>query len=63
MKREKILNNSLTIRINVDLIEKYKEFCEERGYSLSKRLRIFMENDIKGNIVIKKDDDKNINVI
>jgi len=35
------------------------------GYSVSKRLRVFMENDIKGNItIIKKDiDDKNNNVI
>ena len=54
MKREKILIESLTIRISKDLLENYKKYCDENGLSYSKRLRFFMEKDIEGKIEIKK---------
>ena len=42
MKKEKMIN----IRINIDLIEKFKYFCEKNGYSISKRIRILIERDL-----------------
>lgn len=39
----------LTIRISEDLSEKYKIFCNENGFSQSKRIRLLLENDIKNN--------------
>jgi hypothetical protein len=54
MKREKILVDTITIKISKVLSEKYKKFCDDNGLSLSKRLRFFMEKDIAGKIEIKK---------
>jgi hypothetical protein len=54
MKREKILTQTLNIRISNNLIEQYKKYCDDNGFLLSKRLRFFMEKDIEGKIEIKK---------
>lgn len=54
MEREKVLIGTLTIRISELLNKKYKNYCDENGYSLSKRLRFLMERDIDGKIEIKK---------
>lgn len=54
MKREKILTNTITIKISNVLSEKYKKYCNDNGLSLSKRLRFFMEKDIEGKLEIKK---------
>jgi hypothetical protein len=54
MKREKILVDTITIKISKDLSDKYKKYCNENGLSLSKRLRFFMEKDIEGKIETKK---------
>lgn len=48
MKNNKMIN----IRINITLIEKFKEHCKNNGYSISKRIRILLEKDIS--------DEKNI---
>ena len=42
MKERKI-----TIRVSGNLYKKYKNFCNENGFSLSKRIRILLENDMK----------------
>jgi len=54
MKREKVLIGTLTIRISKLLNEKYKQYCDENGLSLSKRLRFLIKKDIEGKIDIKK---------
>ena len=33
-----------------DLRDKYHIFCNEKGYSLSKRIRVLIEKDLKGEI-------------
>ncbi len=54
MKREKILVDTITIKISKILSEKYKKYCNNNGLSLSKRLRFFMEKDIEGKVDFKK---------
>jgi antitoxin component of RelBE/YafQ-DinJ toxin-antitoxin module len=39
----------LTVRIDSDLNEKFQKHCKKNGYSISKRIRILLENDINGN--------------
>ena len=34
-------------RIEEDLLEKYKSICEKNGYDISKRLRLFIKDEIK----------------
>ena len=36
----------INTRVDVSLIEKFKEHCKKNGYSISKRIRILLENDI-----------------
>lgn len=44
----------ITIRIEKLLKERYQKFCDESGLSISKRLRLFIEKDLKGKLEIKK---------
>ena len=37
----------INIRINNSLKDRFKKHCDKNGFSLSKRLRILMESDIK----------------
>lgn len=41
---------TITIRIDTILKEKYKKFCDENGLSLSKRLRMFIETELRQNL-------------
>jgi len=52
--KEKKLQNTLTIRISKSLYDSYKEFCDDNGLSLSKRIRFLLEKDIDGKVDIKK---------
>jgi len=46
---EKLIKNKmLNIRIDSDLNEKFQKHCKMNGYSISKRIRILLENDING---------------
>lgn len=45
MKNKK--QNNITFRLENDLFKKYKKICDERGYNLSKRLRIWIEKEIE----------------
>ena len=53
MKREKVLVDTITIKISKELSDKYKKYCNDNGLSLSKRLRFFMEKDIENKVEIK----------
>lgn len=44
---EKQKNNYLRVRIENNIKVKYIKFCEKNGYSISKRIRLFIENEIK----------------
>lgn len=46
-KNKKVMIN---VRIDSKLIEKYKQYCLNNGYSLSKRLRILIEKDLENGI-------------
>jgi len=37
---------NLTIRLDNELLLKYKKICEENGFDMSKRLRLFIESEI-----------------
>lgn len=54
MKKNK--NKSFNIRITEDLLNEYKKHCEDHGYDLSKRVRLFMNADLSGKLKIKKDE-------
>lgn len=42
----------IVIRVNEELRDKFNKHCEKNGYSVSKRLRTLIDNDIKnGNSV------------
>ena len=36
----------INIRIDLDLNEKFQKHCQKNGYSISKRIRILLEEDI-----------------
>ena len=38
----------INIRIELDLNEKFQIHCKKNGYSISKRIRLLMEDDING---------------
>jgi len=40
------MKKMLNVRIDISLIKNFREHCEKNGYSLSKRIRILLENDI-----------------
>ncbi len=44
----------IRIRIESELKKKYQKHCDDNGLSLSKRLRLFIEKDISGDLEIKK---------
>jgi antitoxin component of RelBE/YafQ-DinJ toxin-antitoxin module len=49
---------NLSIRLDKNLLNKYKELCERNGLDMSKRLRLFIESEIrhdeKGENIINK---------
>lgn len=52
--KEKKLKKTITIRVEAELLEKYKQFCDDNGFTYSKRLRLLMKKDIVGKIRIIK---------
>lgn len=44
MKKEK---DKLTISVDKEIKDKYKEFCEKNGLKIGKQIEIFMENELK----------------
>jgi len=41
---------NLTIRLDPDLLERYKGICDKNGYDMSKRLRLYIESEVRDNI-------------
>ncbi|MEK6933954.1 MAG: hypothetical protein AABW75_03700 [Nanoarchaeota archaeon] len=52
-KRQK---DKLTILIDKEIKEKYKEHCNSKGFILGKKIELFMENELNK---IKKENGKN----
>lgn len=46
MMENNLKKGNLTIRLDNDLLLKYKKICEENGFDMSKRLRLFIESEI-----------------
>jgi hypothetical protein len=46
------IKTKLSIRLEESLREQYHEYCQNNGYSLSKRLRLIIEKDMLGKITI-----------
>lgn len=40
-------NDKLTISVNKDIKDRYKEFCEEEGLKIGKQIEKFMFNELK----------------
>lgn len=40
-------NKMINVRINFKIYEDFKNYCNENGYSISKRIRNLIENDMK----------------
>lgn len=39
----------VTLFVDSEIYEKYKQYCDKNGLILSKRFEIFMENELKKN--------------
>ncbi len=52
-RQKKIIK--MSFRVDEQLRSDYKVFCETNGYSLSRRLRLFMEKDMEYKIIINND--------
>ena len=52
LRQNKIIK--LSVRVDEDLRVKYHNFCKDNGYSLSKRIRFYMEKDMDGKLEIKR---------
>ena len=44
--------DKLTVLIDKEIKDKYKEYCDSKGLILGKQIEIFMENELK-NIKVK----------
>jgi len=40
-------NKQMVVRVENNLKNKFEQHCQKNGYSISKRLRILIENDIQ----------------
>jgi predicted HicB family RNase H-like nuclease len=43
----KIMEKNLNVRISKELLDKYKIYCNKKGYSISKRIRNFITQELK----------------
>lgn len=53
---DKIKNKSFNIRIDEDMLNEYKSYCNENGYDISKRIRLFIKLDLSNKLEIRKDE-------
>ena len=49
-------DTTLTIRIKKEKLTEYKKYCDENGYNLSKRLRNYIESELKSTKKESKND-------
>jgi antitoxin component of RelBE/YafQ-DinJ toxin-antitoxin module len=43
----------VNIRVDKNLRDLFNTYCKENGFSVSKRLRVLMEKDSQGKLIIK----------
>ena len=55
MKEYKNKEDNIRIRIDSELKNRYQEYCDENGFSISKRIRLLLEKDLEKKLII---DDK-----
>jgi len=41
------MKKKIEFKLEEDLLTKYKKLCEENGFDMSKRLRLFIESEIR----------------
>lgn len=46
MKGQKEKNDFIQIRISKDIKEKYLKYCDENGFTPSKKIRLFIEKEL-----------------
>ena len=46
-------SKNITLRVNAQLYETYKDFCKKKGWLLSRQFEIMMEEQLKTNNVKK----------
>mgnify|MGYP000450983694 FL=1 len=49
MNGVKMKKKRVTLFVDSEIYEKYKQYCERNGLILSKRFEIFMEDELKKN--------------
>jgi predicted DNA binding CopG/RHH family protein len=54
MKRELKHDKLFNVRMSEELIKEYKQYCEDNGFLMSKRIRFILEKDIQSKLEIKK---------
>ena len=47
MKANKKKEDNIRIRIDSELKNRYQEYCDENGFSISKRIRLLLEKDLE----------------
>lgn len=50
MTENNLKRGSLTVRLNKDLLDKYKDLCDKKGYDMSKRIRLYIESELKNEL-------------
>lgn len=46
-------DRKLIVRMTDNEHTQYKDYCDNNGYTMSKRLRLLIEKDIEGKLLIK----------
>lgn len=41
-------SKNITLRVNSELYDKYREFCKKKGLLMSRQVEIMMEEQLKG---------------
>ncbi|MBU0758385.1 MAG: hypothetical protein KKG59_01200 [Nanoarchaeota archaeon] len=41
-------SKNITLRVNIDLYNKYRAYCKKKGWLISRQMEIMMEEQMKG---------------
>jgi len=47
-RSNKMESKNITLRVNSDLYDKYREFCKKKGLLISRQVEIMMESQLRG---------------
>lgn len=50
MNKQKTPKAFVSISVDADLKTKYSEFCKKHGYSISRRIQLFIEKEISNKV-------------